>query len=136
MTPAPLPITTPPPRAPRTPGTCRVCGCTDAEGCILQIHTGPTITGGAPVISATTCSWVEDDLCSRCHGPRRPTRRQTFEIARIQAVQGRLEIRPSSRTGHIDVHLLQPGPGAALEQPTTWKRARTLTLDPAGRPIR
>ncbi len=32
------------------PRMCAVCGCTDAEAC----------EGG--------CSWVEEDLCSRCAG--------------------------------------------------------------------
>ena len=33
--------------------TCRVCGCTDDEAC----------EGG--------CTWVEEDLCSRCAQPHR-----------------------------------------------------------------
>jgi len=36
--------------------TCRSCGCTDPFPCTVEFHydeLGP-------------CSWVEDDLCSRC----------------------------------------------------------------------
>jgi len=36
--------------------TCRVCGCTDMEAC----------EGG--------CTWVEDDLCSKCNSKGRPQR--------------------------------------------------------------
>jgi len=33
---------------------CRVCGCTDQQGCVVD---------GLP------CHWVADDLCSACAGP-------------------------------------------------------------------
>lgn len=36
--------------------TCRVCGCTDEKACVDK-NTGET------------CTWVEEDLCSRCLGP-------------------------------------------------------------------
>ena len=46
----PLPIALPP----KTPGSCRVCGCTDDDcrGCIERT--------GRP------CHWVEPNLCSAC----------------------------------------------------------------------
>ena len=33
---------------------CRVCGCTDDNACVINAETGET------------CTWTEDDLCSRC----------------------------------------------------------------------
>lgn len=40
---------------------CRVCGCTELRGCLVE--GGP----GEDIIS--TCYWVEPDLCSACAGP-------------------------------------------------------------------
>lgn len=40
---------------------CRVCGCTDADGCV-EVVNGRT----------GTCVWVDDDLCSACAEPGRP----------------------------------------------------------------
>jgi hypothetical protein len=49
-------------------GVCRVCGCTQKEGCIIdaggqvvEIDEADTLPPGS-----TICSWVEPDLCSAC----------------------------------------------------------------------
>lgn len=43
------------------PQTCRTCGCTDGNACIvLPENIDP------PEYGATTCYWVEPDLCSAC----------------------------------------------------------------------
>lgn len=49
---------------PRLAGTCRRCGCTDADcrGCIRRT--------GKP------CYWVDADLCSACVAPRRGRERK------------------------------------------------------------
>lgn len=43
------------------PGTCRVCGCTDDNACVVP-PSGASDDGG------DRCSWVDDDrtLCSFC----------------------------------------------------------------------
>ncbi len=44
----------------RTPGTCRVCGCTDGDCSLCVARTG------------VPCHWVEPDLCSACVGREGP----------------------------------------------------------------
>jgi hypothetical protein len=45
--------------APATPTpTCRVCGCTDDDACLVLDAVGDRVG----------CSWVEPDLCSACVG--------------------------------------------------------------------
>lgn len=79
----------------RRPGICRVCGCTDGEACIISY--------GRELEAA--CFWVEPDLCSRCHGPRRPTRRQAGELGRIRAAKGRVQILHGQVPGELRVRL-------------------------------
>jgi len=46
---------------------CRVCGCTDEWGCLVDVvdeRTGRTELG--------PCEWVEADLCSACAAEFRP----------------------------------------------------------------
>lgn len=55
-------------------GVCRICGCTDEAGCVVDEHgdlvdvTGPdgVIGDGTLPDGYTVCSWVEPDLCSAC----------------------------------------------------------------------
>lgn len=48
-------------------GVCRVCGCTQENGCIVvdgqvvEVDEADTLPPGS-----TICSWVEPDLCSAC----------------------------------------------------------------------
>lgn len=56
---------------------CRVCGCTEADACLLGpdgakqlfdvIEADETLPAGY-----TTCSWVEPDLCSGCVADKVP----------------------------------------------------------------
>lgn len=39
--------------------TCRVCGCSEIQGCFDEKRGRP-------------CSWIEEDLCSSCEGPPSP----------------------------------------------------------------
>lgn len=60
----------------------------------------------SPFLEATTtCAWVERDLCSRCHGPRRPTRRQAGELARIADRHGQLTVHAAAGDGWLTVIL-------------------------------
>ena len=84
--PAPLPFSRPPRRRPPA-GTCRVCGCTDALACIEP--------------GFGTCGWVDESLCSRCHGPKRPTLRQAAELDRIRSRQGPFRLDYGVVTGEL-----------------------------------
>lgn len=43
--------------------TCRECDCTDVRACVLVERMGESIDDARAV---STCTWVEDDLCSAC----------------------------------------------------------------------
>lgn len=137
-------LTLRPPPAPRTPGVCRVCGCTDAEACELWDRPRQPMTG-----EVATCSWVEDDLCSRCHGPRHPTRGQAGELARIRSHLGPCRVERGPLTGSLRVTLAgnPPATAAAAELGRLdarllidrivrgeWWPGRRIVLDPRGRP--
>lgn len=49
------------PRCQKEP-ICRVCGCTNEHGCIVE--------GGEGEDIITSCHWVEPDLCSACAGKK------------------------------------------------------------------
>jgi hypothetical protein len=116
-----LPFALSPAVAP-TPGICRVCGCTDGEGCLEEVNHEESYI--------VVCSWVEDDLCSRCHGPRRPTRLQAGEIARIQSRQGPVRVTRGRGSYQLEVALLGADPGPAFRV-----RPAVLTLDASGRVV-
>lgn len=110
-----------PPALPMTPrrrvvepaGTCRVCGCIDEHAC----------PGG--------CAWVDDSLCSACHGPDHPTRRQAAELARIEDRQGPLMVRSSPLPGCLEAVLI----GSEEDQQTRREHgflAAMLVLDTRG----
>lgn len=111
-----LPVTS---RAPvvEPEGICRACGCTDDYAC----------DGG--------CTWVEETLCSACHGPKQPTRRQAGEIARIEDRQGPVVVRPASLPGCLEA-ILYGSPDDRQFRLENGHPARSLTLDPRGRVIR
>lgn len=115
----------PPPKPPKRPvvGICRVCGCTDAEACV-------TWSSGISGTVKATCSWVERDLCSRCHGPRHPTRRQAGELARIAARVGPFRLGPGILRGELQVHMLALAP---IGWHSDWQVYRTLRMDSRGR---
>lgn len=136
-------LESPPPRGPerRTPGRCRICGCTDDAACIQG-------GGGIPELGYTaTCSWIEDDLCSRCHGPRRPTRWQAGELARIRDRKGPIAVAASyggrllvafetDNADHPRAQItLEPGPPPAARyqrprlEPDTERHEDVLTGD-------
>jgi len=57
--------------------TCRRCGCSDLNACIIDPQTGDVLTettlagiiaeGGFRAVNALdACYWVEPDLCSAC----------------------------------------------------------------------
>lgn len=50
------------------PRVCRGCGCTDEDGCLVEIGFA---FGSAWIVG---CSWVERDLCSGCKEPERRVR--------------------------------------------------------------
>lgn len=102
-----------PPRPRVVPGTCRVCGCTDEHACVLEwIPLDRFAAGdGELPVPAVTCSWVESDLCTRCHGPRHPTRRQAGELVRIQTAKGPITVHPGHDLGVLIVHLVGRGRG-------------------------
>jgi hypothetical protein len=83
-----------PPAVPRTAGICRICDCTDHEGCLLNLD---------PLV---TCSWAESDLCTRCHSLRRPTRRQVLELQRIRYLKGPIRVTDHPDRGWLTVHLV------------------------------
>lgn len=137
---AALPVTTPIPHAPRRPGTCRACGCTTRKGCVLDA-TVETFDGPKGPIKRTiatrTCSWVEDDLCSRCHGPNTPTRAQDGELGRIRSFIGPIRVTSADdldEPGTLFVQMLAAsiyatGPDVDLERLTV---RRTLIMLPDG----
>lgn len=137
-------LTNRPPPVPIVPGVCRVCGCTDAEACELWDRPPQPMTG-----EIQTCSWVEQDLCSRCHGPRRPTRGQAGELARIRSRLGRVHVARGPIPGSLRVTLAGPPPASSemsslgrLEaaiiavkiERGEWWPGRTIVLDPHGHP--
>lgn len=104
----------------RTPGRCRVCGCTDDVACIIG--------GGIPELGYTeTCAWVEADLCSRCHGPSRPTRAQEGELARIRDRKGALRIRRGPQAGELVVTLAAHASWDMTDHPT--RAGQTTRVD-------
>lgn len=121
-----------PPQAPR--GICRVCGCTPENACVVgTVQERPALPGapgGALPAEVDTCSWVDPTLCSRCHSPRRPTRRQAGEIARIRYRFGRVEIRGHHAIGWLTVELVDQGPRDAWDRPTGM--APLVELSPRG----
>lgn len=117
----------PRPQAPPPPaGVCRVCGCTDEEACV-------TWSGELAGAVKATCSWVERDLCSRCHGPHRPTRAQAGELGRIRAAVGPIDVRPGILAGELQVDLLGIAPAGWSRE---WIPYRTLRMNRAGAVIR
>lgn len=118
-----LGVLAPPPRPRRRPtvGTCRICGCTDAEACILE--------NGHGAFPSRTCSWVERDLCSRCHSPRRPTRRQAGELQRIRHRVGPYTLAAGRYPGELVLTLLEAAPRGWR---TEWQGYRELRMAPDG----
>jgi len=55
--------------------SCRVCGCTDLDGCILD-QAGNVVELDDPFETLpdgyTVCSWIEPDLCSGCVKDKAP----------------------------------------------------------------
>jgi hypothetical protein len=45
--------------------TCRVCGCTETDACLMP-ELSSLVTASGSVLGHGTCSWVEEDLCSAC----------------------------------------------------------------------
>lgn len=63
------------------PRVCRGCGCTDEDGCLVEIG----FAFGQPW--AAGCSWVEDDLCSGCAEPERRVRGPVVDHRSAAAAQ-------------------------------------------------
>lgn len=123
--------TTPPARR---AGECRYCGCTDQEACISYTSDPRADDGLRPT---GTCHWVEDDLCSRCHGPDAPTRHQEGELARIRSRVGPYRLERAAIDGDLNITLLEPAPFNVLERAglgRDWIAKRTIVIDPRGRP--
>lgn len=61
-------------------GVCRVCGCTDEAGCIVDqagevvdvLGPGGTIGEETLPDGYTVCHWIEPDLCSACVKDKAP----------------------------------------------------------------
>jgi hypothetical protein len=113
MSPAGIPGIPSRPPEQTTPGTCRVCGCTDEEACVTEWAPLDRLAerDGELSVPAVTCSWIELDLCSRCHGPRRPTRAQACELERIRATRGAIALTAGHEPGELLVHLVARGRG-------------------------
>ncbi len=50
-------------------GTCRRCGCTEDDPCLLDVEgtvVDPERHLVDPDVVAGCCSWIEPDLCSAC----------------------------------------------------------------------
>lgn len=120
-----LPLGAPKP-APPGERACRVCGCTDQDACVL---------------GRSACSWVDVDLCSRCHGPRRLTRRQRAEVGRIAARYGPVRILPALEPGDVRIVVVRTashriedrGDGRGRRQVVTPTPPTSIVLDPVGR---
>lgn len=143
------------PTAPRRPGTCRICGCTDGNACVLEGNPA-LVTGmvrGALIIGTervATCEWIELDLCSRCHSPRRPTRGQDAEISRIRSRLGPVHVEHGPMAGTLTITLAGDPPAtsaaAALGELDSrlliariargdWWPGRRLVIGRNGQPI-
>ncbi len=59
---------------PSEPGVCRVCGCTQEAGCVVDpAGNVVAVVGDTLPIGCSVCTWVEPDLCSACvEGPPPP----------------------------------------------------------------
>lgn len=130
MPPSALPIQLSPAVEPKA-GTCRVCGCTALDGCILKSRL-VRVDGGWATEILDTCSWVEQDLCSRCHGPRNPTRRQASEITRIRSRKGEVRVSRGRGLHQLEVALVA---GADALGPHYLVRPAVLTLSASGRVV-
>lgn len=98
----------------RVPGRCRACGCHVLEPC--AVLAGQEGQGRPPAnlaeryrrsVVRRTCEFVEDDLCSRCHGVGRPTRRQLGELGRIRDRKGEVLVEPGLFEGDLVVRLMR-----------------------------
>lgn len=85
------------PARPAAVRSCRRCGCTDDNACIMGIDDAGQVVG--------TCGWVDSDLCSRCRRPGELTARQRHEIARIADRWGPVDVSAAFTPGHVNVRL-------------------------------
>lgn len=85
-----------PARPPVVTRECRRCGCTDDDACIVEISNG---------VVMRTCSWVDEDLCSRCRRPGELSAAQRHEVERIVDRWGPVDVRPAFVEGHVGVAL-------------------------------
>lgn len=116
------------------PGICRVCGCTDEHACLIEPR--PELANGHMMIDPATCTWVEPDLCSRCHGPKRPTRAQLGELGRIRACKGAILVQPGDDAGELNVKLVRQGTSLVLDGTVFAVAGPTIVLDRRGHRIR
>lgn len=122
------------PARPPAVRSCRRCGCTDQEACIVAFDGNGQVAG--------TCGWVDEDLCSRCHRPGELTARQRHEAARIADRWGPVEITAAFTPGHVNVRLVmweafRWTEGTRYREPVKLSAgAPCVVLDLLGRPVR